>query len=68
MIKKLTFLGCMLLSTTIWGQETIQKTDRNNYAYEIVENDPSNTRIYTLSNGIKVYLAQNKDEPRIQTY
>src|SRR5690554_6292633 len=68
MIKKLTFLGCMFLSTTIWGQETIQKTDRNNYAYEIVENDPSNTRIYTLSNGIKVYLAQNKDEPRIQTY
>src|SRR5690554_5014215 len=68
MIKKLTFLGCMLLSTTIWGQETIQKTDRNNYAYEVVENDPSNTRIYTLSNGIKVYLAQNKDEPRIQTY
>lgn len=68
MIKKLTFLGCMLLSTTFWGQETIQKTDRNNYAYEIVENDPTNTRIYTLSNGMKVYLAQNKDEPRIQTY
>jgi len=68
MIKKLTFLGCILLSTTIWGQQTIQKKDQNNYSYEIVEDDPSNTRIYTLSNGMKVYLSQNKDEPRIQTY
>ena len=28
----------------------------------------SGVRIYTLENGLKVYLAQNKDEPRIQTY
>jgi predicted Zn-dependent peptidase len=26
-----------------------------------------NTRIYTLENGLKVYLSPNKDEPRIQT-
>ena len=26
------------------------------------------TRIYTLENGLKVYLSVNKDEPRIQTY
>ncbi len=69
MIKKLTLLGCLILSTTLLAQfKTIQKKDKNGYSYETVENDPSNTRIYTLSNGLKVYLAQNKDEPRIQTY
>ena len=34
--------------------------------YESVKGDPMRTRIYTLSNGLKVYLSVNKDEPRIQ--
>jgi len=38
------------------------------YTYESVQNDPTNTRIYTLDNGLKVYLSDNKDQPRIQTY
>lgn len=37
-------------------------------SYESVPNDPLKTRIYTLDNGLKVYLSVNKDEPRIQTY
>jgi predicted Zn-dependent peptidase len=36
--------------------------------YETVRNDPMNTRIYTLDNGLKVYMTVNKAEPRIQTY
>ena len=36
--------------------------------YESVDNDPMGVRIYTLSNGLKVYMSVNKDEPRIQTY
>ncbi|MDR3133270.1 MAG: insulinase family protein, partial [Prevotellaceae bacterium] len=40
----------------------------NGYHYETVPNDPMNTRIYTLDNGLKVYLTVNKSEPRIQTY
>ena len=39
--------------------------DRN---YESVNGDPMQTRIYTLDNGLKVYLSVNKEEPRIQTY
>jgi predicted Zn-dependent peptidase len=39
----------------------------NGYTYEYVTNDKSNTRIYTLENGLKVYLSDYKDEPRIQT-
>lgn len=26
------------------------------------------TRIYTLPNGLKIYLSVNKEQPRIQTY
>lgn len=42
--------------------------DINGYTYETVSNDENNVRIYTLKNGLKVYLAQNFDAPRIQTY
>jgi predicted Zn-dependent peptidase len=48
--------------------KTITQKDSNGFTYEYVENDPAKARIYTLSNGLKVYLAQNHDEPRIQTY
>ncbi|MCC9042261.1 insulinase family protein [Myroides sp. M-43] len=48
--------------------KTITKKDAKGFTYEYVENDPSKTRVYTLNNGLKVYLAQNSDEPRIQTY
>ena len=36
--------------------------------YESVKGDPMQTRIYTLDNGLKVYLSVNKESPRIQTY
>ena len=38
------------------------------YKYQTVPGDPMNTRIYTLKNGLKVYLSVYKDQPRIQTY
>ena len=38
------------------------------YKYEEVKGDLSQTRIYTLDNGLKVYLSVNKEQPRIQTY
>ncbi|MDO4165220.1 MAG: insulinase family protein [Bacteroides sp.] len=38
------------------------------YSYETVPNDPLKARIYTLDNGLKVYMTVNKDQPRIQTY
>lgn len=37
------------------------------YSYEKVSGDPLQTRIYTLDNGLKVYLSVNKEQPRIQT-
>ncbi|MCD8134955.1 MAG: insulinase family protein, partial [Parabacteroides gordonii] len=38
------------------------------FKYETVPNDPMKARIYTLDNGLKVYLTVNKETPRIQTY
>ncbi len=38
------------------------------YDYETVKGDPMKARIYTLDNGLKVYMAENHEEPRIQTY
>ena len=36
--------------------------------YETVKNDPQDTKIYTLDNGLKVFMSVNKETPRIQTY
>ncbi len=38
------------------------------HKYETVKNDPQDTKIYTLDNGLKVYMSVNKETPRIQTY
>lgn len=46
------------------GADAGPKTKLN---YEVALNDPYKTRIYTLSNGLKVYLSVYKNAPRIQT-
>lgn len=38
------------------------------YKYETVKGDPLGTKMYTLDNGLKVYMSVNKETPRIQTY
>ncbi len=38
------------------------------YQYETVKGDLLNTKIYTLDNGLKVYMTVNPDQPRLQTY
>ncbi|MGD1320151.1 M16 family metallopeptidase [Chryseobacterium sp. 2R14A] len=43
-------------------------TDKNNYDYITITNDENKVRIYTLKNGLNVFLAQNFDAPRIQTF
>ena len=43
------------------------KTTTYSHDFEMVKDDPSNTLIYTLENGLKVYLSVNELEPRIQT-
>jgi predicted Zn-dependent peptidase len=47
--------------------EDVQQKEKE-YKYETAENDPLHARIYTLDNGMKVYMTVYKDAPRIQTY
>lgn len=54
----------LLFAALIALSATAQKT----YSYESVPGDPMQARIYTLDNGLKVYLSVNKNTPRIQTY
>ena len=56
-------IGLPLLGVVLCLSSCTQK-----YSYETVPNDPLKARIYTLDNGLKVYMTVNKDEPRIQTY
>ena len=59
MIKRLLFLGLVMLGMSAQAKD---------YEYQAVEGDLMKTRIYTLDNGLKVYLSVNKERPRIQTY
>ena len=63
----ITFISC---KTAPDKKEFIAETitDTNGYSYEAVSNDPTGLRLYTLENGLKVYLSKNNDEPKIQTY
>jgi len=63
------FLSAILLTGVLFACNSTNftkeiKTDKNGYSYEQVTNDPLKTRIYTLKNGLTVYLSVNKDEPR----
>ncbi len=49
------------------GQYAQKTAESNGYTYEYVPDDPLNVRIYTLKNGLKVYLSRYEGEPRIQT-
>ncbi|MBW2962766.1 M16 family metallopeptidase [Mesonia aestuariivivens] len=42
-------------------------TDDAGFSYETFKEDPSGLRLYTLDNGLKVYLGKNEEEPKIQT-
>ena len=49
----------------IYSSTTV--TDANGFSYETVKDDPTGLRLYTLENGLKVYLGKNTEEPKIQT-
>lgn len=63
-MKKLFFLALAVMVALAVG--SCQKKVSNKY--ETVDGDPLQTQIYTLDNGLKVYMSVNKETPRIQTY
>lgn len=60
-------VAVLLLSCTKESKYETQTGESNGYSYEYVTNDPLQVRIYTLKNGLKVYLSQYKAEPRVMT-
>ena len=49
---------------TINFKKQMNKIENN---YETFDHDPLKARVYTLENGLKVYLSSYKDAPRLQT-
>lgn len=64
----ITAIGCKQTTTSEKEVKTEKHSDANGFSYETVTNDPTGLRLYTLENGLKVYLSKNTDEPKIQTY
>ena len=66
-----------VLMTVLWacgGDSAKEKpfqtktAEEDGYTYEYVTSDPMNTRIYTLDNGLKVYLSPYADAPRAHVF
>ncbi len=64
MKTKITYL--LIVGAVVLTILNVAKYMNNNY--ESAKNDPTNARVYTLENGLKVYLTTYKDAPRVQTY
>lgn len=62
MTKSLKGIVMMLMTVVLLS------CNGSKYKYESVAGDPMQSRIYTLPNGLKVYMTVNNQEPRIQTY
>lgn len=64
----IVLLSFLISVNSVLFSQTKQILSDGKYTYETVDNDPLKARIYTLENGLKVYLTVNKNTPRIQTY
>ncbi|MBB2954004.1 pitrilysin family protein [Sphingobacterium sp. JUb56] len=71
-LKSISVIAFVFLShVTIFAQ--VKKYDwkeanEGGYTYRYVTNDPTNSRFYTLKNGLTVILSPSKKVPRIQAY
>jgi zinc protease len=60
-MRSFSWMLCSMLF--LFSAAHAQKT----YSYKTFENDPFDLRLYTLDNGLKVYISENHAEPRVQT-
>jgi predicted Zn-dependent peptidase len=70
-MKKQALILCLFVfSAILFAAENYQvktKQDSKGNTFQFVENDPFNVREYTLENGLKIFLSENKDKPEIST-
>ena len=67
MLRKLFILSALALAIASCSNGETSEEKTSKYAYESVEGDPFGLRMYTLDNGLKVYISENHAEPRVQT-
>lgn len=60
----LTFFG--FVAQDLAAQQTL-KAEKSPHKVQTVPGDPLDAHIYTLENGLKIYISVNKDEPRVVT-
>lgn len=61
-------MNCFLRKSAIWLMVLMMWSTAviaKEYKYRTVPNDPMKVRMYTLDNGLQVYLSQVKNEPRV---
>jgi predicted Zn-dependent peptidase len=66
--KKLLLIAVLVVNTLMvmaQGKYEWKTATAAGYTYRYVANDPTNTRFYTLKNGLSVILSPNNKEPRI---
>jgi predicted Zn-dependent peptidase len=61
-------LSCFLPWTAKAQNANWKEATSAGYSYKYLPNDPTNSRFYTLKNGLTVILSKNEKEPRVQTY
>ena len=66
-MRKISKLIAVLAIGTVCACAPKNNEQTYRYEYETIENDPLEAKIYTLDNGLKIYLSVNKDEPRVVT-
>ncbi|MDR2929180.1 MAG: insulinase family protein [Cytophagaceae bacterium] len=64
-ISFILLLGILSACGTGSKYKTQTRVDANGYNYEEVTNDPFKARVYTLPNGLTVYLTRNTEQPRV---
>lgn len=60
-------ISCLGIRSNAQTFQSKSQKDENGYVYETVEGDPTETRIYSLRNGMKVYLSVYRDKPKVFT-
>jgi len=63
-ILTIALVAIIAVYFAINAKQQMKKIENN---YETVKGDPLGARIYTLENGLKVYLTSYDDAPRVQT-
>ncbi len=64
--NSILLIAITLIMISCGGNESTPEK-KYKYEYETVKGDALDTYIYTLENGLKIYMSVNRDEPRIQT-